>query len=434
MGIEAKEITVLMGILEKMRGYKDTDSDFSFSYKNGDEIIKVSNVSSSLVRLEFKGFSEISCDKIAMVADTEASDIERVKEGIESVDGKYDAGDIKELAEEVRCGSKLIDDLYFRKLKDEVNKEIIFSARDNDLNIIGKEFGEGFKNAYLSLLRCTEDHTVKTEFEKDKLQFEGKPSSDSEFAGKSYGSEEENAEVSSQNDEKTTDGNASDQSGDNGSSKKVKTTGEIIDEEAKKVISEKSEELYAIFNYMRDEGRIRIRSGKNNKILAGFNDVFKELLDAYLEKYIKGIIKAKELGIVDDRKKLEHKIRAEFRKAVENADGQIFGHDIKMSETEEKREKIRGDLDKFGIDKELKGIIANSYLEDESIGFYDEDGNIKDIEDIKEILRERVQIDLKSEDGLGEKYMQEIKKVRSDKGAYSRIEKVFNLIGLDMPE
>ena len=75
----------------------------------------------------------------------------------------------------------------------------------------------------------------------------------------------------------------------------------------------------------------------------------------------------------------------------------------------------------------------NSYLNEENIrnDMYNE-GKIKGIEDIKEVLRNKMEEKLSSEFQDG--YKNRLKQMSKDGNSYKTIEKIFNLIGLNMPE
>ena len=294
-------------------------------------------------------------------------------------------------------------------LFDSIKVELVFSARRNDLTMDGTCQGK-FSEASLSL-RCVKEYSVTTTIEQNKFEFEGRPSDESEFAGKPY-------------EEKTNES-----AGTNGSGGKAKG-GEAEGEEAEAKPVDINTEIERIFEEIRGKGKIKVRTDKNNKIIAGFNDAFSEAWESRVEKFniAEGI----------DLEKIKMEVRTRFRKKAEIAKGSLFGKALKLSDAEENVSKIKRDLDSIGtkenkLDRGLRKVIINTYLKDENIiDIYDDEGNIKGLGEIKEIVKDKMDEFLKKY--VGEDYSDQIELVAKDSSQYKKIKRILELTGLEMTD
>lgn len=424
MGLEAKKFTVLLDILYHLRkDESDKDKDFLFRCKfDGEERVEFFNVSSDLVEVELKGFDEIDCSNISLDEGFSSSDIDEVFNKIsEDECQNIDFSKIKET-------KSLIKQEDIKELKDNfcsnTDKKVILNASKGRLNIIGS-IGEGFKDRCKLILKCNEKSVIESTISKENFEIKGKPGDGSKFAGEEYVVKGNNIidEIPKSRGKVADLKNKFEKNG-------KMTEEEIVIDKVNEIFRENEAELYKIFEQIRKKGKIELRKGKDNKILLGFNDEFNEAWNEQVDNF----------DIKAYKEKIRNRVRTRFRECVAEAKENkiLFGKRLEFSDKDKKRIKIKEDLkgiesENKKLSKGLKRLIVNSYLNEENIrnDMYNE-GKIKGIEDIKEVLRNKMEEKLSSEFQDG--YKNRLKQMSKDGNSYKTIEKIFNLIGLNMPE
>lgn len=427
MGLEAKKFTVLLDILYHLRkDESDKDKDFLFRCKfDGEERVEFFNVSSDLVEIELKGFDEIDCSKISLDEGFSDSDIEEVF-------NKISEDECQNIDFSKINGTKsLIKQDDITELKDNfcrnTDKKVILNASEGRLKIIGS-IGEGIKERCKLILKCNKESVIESDISKEGFEIKGEPGDGSKFAGEEYKTNDKNIidEIPKSRGKVSALKNKFDKIKQN----EELTEEEIVTDKVNEIFRENEAELYKIFEQIRKKGKIELRKDKDNKILLGFNDEFNEAWNEQVDNF----------DIKAYKEKIRNRVRTRFRECVAEAKENkiLFGKRLEFSDKDKKRIKIKEDLkgiesENKKLSKGLKRLIVNSYLNEENIrnDMYNE-GKIKGIEDIKEVLRNKMEEKLSSEFQDG--YKNRLKQMSKDGNSYKTIEKIFNLIGLNMPE
>ena len=432
MELNEGQFNILLDILYYLRKNGKESSDFYFTYSNAGERLKLHNIASDDISLEFSNFKEIDFsqlqinsgneeglfgDVISKIDDfmgVDMSDIES-EDIINRVDDKNFS---KELHEKSDLYSKIkaltilfngtndfkgnnIDEAKTFKIKGELSDKFSDFGRDGDRKLKLKL--TGFCNI--------ESSTMGNE----KFLIEGRFNANSRFAGELIVDDKSKEEEDYD-----------------------KLVNRIFEDESKKPI------LFNIFKELRDKDEIKLRKGKIAKFYSNFDKDFKEMVSA------KGLLEG--LGDIKEEE-LEELIKEKFKKTIEELgeEKELFGKKIKYSKKEIKKNEERENKLKImdlKISGECKKLMLSNVSESEIAELIKETEGGKPLEEskIKDVIRKKVfsickfeSIDDENKCIKGENEVKKlVKKIEAYKDdsedltkIYTKVLRLFKIIGFD---
>ena len=399
MTLDSKKFNILLNILYYLRTDKELskeDSDFFFTYVNGDERLKIFNESAEKVSLEFKGFKDIDCTQLE-ISDIDVTD-ESNKSEFDNLIGniqKYDNIDLENIKSvKAKLGASKIDDADVKEFYLKIRK-LVFTADESDeteeLKItgdLGSNFNERTTEKKLELEvkgKCN----VTSSIGEDKFKFK--------IVGENSSLIFNKEEITkAKNDEK------------NKARKEAKKSKKIENASIKEIVDaifdQKEDVLLEIFNTLRESGKIQFRKGKSTRVVPGFNDEFGKLYDSKKDSFDEVISAKLPEPKEEDYKNIKKEVRTRFIKMVKKStigkDSTLFGKKIKRYSKEEraknKLREMKNEVKKLEIDLKDKRLIFDN-LEDEEIqGKLNEckektekDKANKLVDDIKELMKKK---------------------------------------------
>lgn len=399
MVLDSKKFNILLNILYYLRTDKELnkeDSDFFFTYVNGDERLKIFNESAEKVSLEFKGFKDIDCAELE-ISDIDVTD-ESNKSEFDNLVGdiqKYDNIDLENIKSvKAKLGASKIDDADVKEFYLKIRK-LVFTADESDgtenLNIegnLGSNFNERTTEKKLEL-EVKGNCNVKSKIEKGNFKIKiVEEDSSLIFNGKEIIKAENDAINQERKKEKK--------------NKKIENASikEIVDA----IFDQKGDVLFEIFNTLRESGKIQFREGKSTRVVPGFNDEFGKLYDGNKDSFDEVISAKLPEPKEEDYKNIKKGVRTRFIKMVKKStigkDSTLFGKKIKRYSREEraknKLREMKNEVKKLKIDLKDKRLIFDN-LEDEEIqgklneynkGPKKDDANAL-VDDIKELMKSK---------------------------------------------
>ncbi len=396
MELNEGQFNILLDILYFLRekdGGQLRDSDFYFTYGSvGQERLKLYNVDSDKISLEFKGFKDIDCSQLDINEVTEG-DVDNVIDGIGIIEGAINRSAIDEIKDKVKNKVKrLSDDNFYSKIKRLIFsfkgkedmtgtdiKEAEYFEVNGSLGDIFSDFdAAGDKRLELELSGFCK---IKSDIDKSNFKIKGKFNPNSQMNDNPIGI----ITKKDKKDKKTEDSQKGEELN--------------VDDAMDYIFEKKNDLLTGLFDELRRENKVELREGKEPKIIPGFNDIVNIYFENNRRNFLEGYGEYQEMNsfIITFREQLKSGFRKRFRKEIKRAykEGgkyELFGKEWEYKKEENIKNEIKG---LKGLSKECKRLMFDNKDDKDIKAMIDTEN--KNEKEIKEKIYKKIKEKLKSD-------------------------------------